>query len=65
MVDLGKEYSTIDIKVHNVTGSMVKNKSFYNTQFCNIDLDSETKGMLFFTITLNNIEKQLVKLLKN
>ena len=64
MVDLGKEYSTVEIKVHDMNGSTVKNESFYNTQFCNVDLGSKTRGMFLLTIVTNNKDRQTVKLVK-
>jgi alpha-L-rhamnosidase len=64
LIDLGKEYPSVTIKVHDMTGSTIKEKSYINTQFCNVKLDAIKEGIFFVTITADKNKKATMKLIK-
>jgi hypothetical protein len=64
LVDLGKEYPSVTIKVHDMIGSTIKEESYTNTQFCNVEFEAVKEGIFFVTITADNNEKVTMKLIK-
>jgi len=64
MVDLGKEYPEVTIKVQNISGSTIQEKSFANTRFCPVELESSKEGIFFVTVTDNQKEKVTFRLVK-
>jgi hypothetical protein len=65
LVDLGKEYPDITIKVQDITGSTVREKSYTNTRFCNVELANTQEGIFFVTISDNKNEKVTLRLVKH
>jgi alpha-L-rhamnosidase len=64
LVDLGKEYSSVTVKVHDMIGSTIKQESYANTQFCYVELESMKEGIFFVTITADRNEIVTMKLIK-
>ncbi len=64
LVDLGKEYSSVTIKVQDTLGSAIKEESHTNTQFCHLKLDTMKEGIFLVTITANKNEKMTLRLIK-
>jgi alpha-L-rhamnosidase len=65
MLDLGKEYPSVKIKVQDITGSTITEESYANIQFCDVELDAMKDGIFFVTITTNENEKVTMRLIKN
>ncbi len=64
LIDLGKEYPSVNIKVHDITGSTLKEESYTNTQFCNVELTPMQEGIFFVTVTTDKDEKVTMRLIK-
>ena len=46
-------------------GSIIKQESYANTQFCNVELKEMKKGIFFVTITADKNEKVTMRLIKH
>jgi len=64
LVNLGKEYPSVTIKVQDMLGSTIKEESYANTQFCLVELEAMKEGIFFVTITANKNEKVTLRLIK-
>jgi alpha-L-rhamnosidase len=65
LVDLGREYPSVNIKVHDMVGSTITEETYANTQFCNVKLGAMKEGIFFVTITTNKNENVTMRLVKN
>jgi alpha-L-rhamnosidase len=65
IVDLGKEYSSVTIKVQDMIGSTILEKTYSNIQTCPVELKSENEGIFFVTILADKNEQTTLKLVKN
>lgn len=64
LVDLGRELSSVNIKIRDVTGSTLTEESYANTQICNIGLKNINQGIFFVTVTDNRSGQTTLRLVK-
>jgi alpha-L-rhamnosidase len=65
LVDLGKEYPSVNVKVHDMIGSTITEENYANTQYCDVELGTMQEGIFFVTITTNKSENVTMRLVKN
>jgi hypothetical protein len=64
ILDLGKAYSSVKIKIRDITGSTLKAETFTNTRFCNIGLEAMEQGVYFVTLINNMNEPVTLRMIK-
>ncbi len=64
LVDLGRENPSVNIRIQDITGSTVAERSYTNTQFCDVGLEGMKQGIFFITVTNHNNEQATLKLVK-
>ena len=63
LIDLGKEYPEIFLKVADVNGRIVNNRTFIQSQLLNIELDKPA-GIYLFTVNVGT-QQAVIKIIKN
>ena len=63
MIDLGREYAAIEVKITSVIGAWISTENFNHSQLLQIEMP-ETQGIYFVNIGLPNGEKATVRVAK-